>query len=86
MLPEVESLRVQSLWLLKTALPSREEPDISLSNMNSKARFQPARYARIISPKGGSVLNTLSNVFIRRYIERVTLRKRKNRFVSHREG
>ena len=27
-LPEVESLRVQSLWLLKKALPSREEPDI----------------------------------------------------------
>ena len=31
MLPEVESLRVQSLWLLKKALLSREEPDISLS-------------------------------------------------------
>ena len=29
MLSEVESLRVQSLWLLKKALPSREEPDIS---------------------------------------------------------
>ena len=27
MLSEVESLRVQSLWLLKKALPSREEPD-----------------------------------------------------------
>ena len=39
MLPEVESLRVQSLRLLKKALPSREEPDISLSVMNSKARF-----------------------------------------------
>ena len=38
-LPEVESLRVQSLWLLKKALPSREEPDISLSILNSKARF-----------------------------------------------
>ena len=38
-LPEVESLRVKSLWLLKKALPSREEPDISLSIMNSKARF-----------------------------------------------
>ena len=31
----IESLRVQSLWLLKKALPSREEPDISLSIMNS---------------------------------------------------
>ena len=38
-LPEVESLRVQSLWLLKKALPSREEPDISLSIVNGKARF-----------------------------------------------
>ena len=65
MLPEVESLGVQSSWLLKTALPSTEESDISLSNMNSKARFQPARYARIISPKGGSALNTRSNDFIR---------------------
>ena len=71
------------MWLLKTALPSREEPDISLSNMNSKARFQPARYARIISPKGGSALNIRSNDFIRRYIERVTSSKR---FVSRREG
>ena len=36
-LPEVESLGVQSLQLLKKTLPSREEPDISLSIMNSKA-------------------------------------------------
>jgi len=36
---EVESFRVQSLWLLKKALPSREEPGISLSILNSKARF-----------------------------------------------
>ena len=39
MLPEVESLRVQSLWLLKKPLPSREEPDISSSIVNSKVRF-----------------------------------------------
>ena len=39
MLPEEKSLRVQSLWLLKKALPSREEPDISVSIVNSKARF-----------------------------------------------
>ena len=39
MLPEVESVRVQSLWLLKKPLPSREEPDISSSIVNSKARF-----------------------------------------------
>ena len=38
MLSEVESLRVQSLWLLKKALPSREESDI-LSIVNSKARL-----------------------------------------------
>ena len=32
-LPEViKSLRVKSLWLLKKALPSREEPDISFIN------------------------------------------------------
>ena len=37
-LPEL-SLRVQSLWLLEKALPSREEPDISLSIVNSKAHF-----------------------------------------------
>ena len=30
-LPEVESLKVQSLWLLKKALPSREEPDIRIA-------------------------------------------------------
>ena len=40
--------------------------------MNSKALFQPARYAHINSPKGGSALNTRSNVFICRYIECVT--------------
>ena len=83
MLSEVESLRVQSLWLLKKALPSREEPDISLSIMNSKARFHLACYARIIRPRA---LNTRSNDFIRTYIERVTSRNRKNRFVSRCEG
>ena len=55
-LPEVESLRVQFLWLLKKALPSREEPDISLSFVNSQARFHLAALrAYIISP---SALNT----------------------------
>ena len=39
MLSEIESLRVQSLWFLKKALLSREEPDISLSILNSKERF-----------------------------------------------
>ena len=38
-LPAVESLKVHSLWLLKKPLPSREEPDISLSTVNSKACF-----------------------------------------------
>ena len=83
MLSEVESLRVQSLWLLKKALPSREEPDIRLSIMNSKARFQLMRYARINSLKRGSALNTRSNDFIRTQIERVTSRKP---FVSCCEG
>ena len=74
MLSEIESLRVQSLWLLKKALTSREEPDISL---NSKARFYTkALYARIINPKRGSALNTRRSDFIRTYIERVTSHKR----------
>ena len=62
MLPGVESLRVQSLWLVKKALPSREEPGISLSIMNSKARLHPARYVCIISsPKRSSALHARSN-------------------------
>ena len=32
-------LEFRVLWLLKKALPSREEPDISLSIVNSKARL-----------------------------------------------
>ena len=51
MLPEVESLRVQSLWLLKKALPSREEPDISSSIVNSKARF----YMRALLARSESI-------------------------------
>ena len=39
LLSEIESRRVKSLWLLIKALPSREEPDISLSIVNSKPRF-----------------------------------------------
>ena len=58
MLPEVESLRVQSLWLLKKALPSREEPDISSSILNSKARFYTNALRAYFSPKRGSALNT----------------------------
>ena len=61
MLPEVESLRVHSLWLLEKGLPSREEPDISLSIVNNKAC---SLYDRIISPKHGSVLITRSSDFI----------------------
>ena len=56
------------LWFLKKALPSREEPDISLSMVNSKARlhllYTRAHYACNISPKRGSALNT-RNDFIR---------------------
>ena len=86
MLPEVERLRVQSLWLLKKALPSRGEPDISLSVVNRRHAFILTLYACIISPKCGSVLNTRSNNFIRMYIEHVTLLKRKNHFMSRYEG
>ena len=84
MSPEVESLRVQNLWLLKKALPSREDPDMSLSILKI-ARHANALCA-IISPKCGSTLNTRRNDFIRTYIERTTSHKRKNRFVSHCEG
>ena len=65
MLSEVESLRIQRLWLLKKALPSREELDISLSILNSKDAFKLTLYARIISPRRGSALNTRSNNFLR---------------------
>ena len=34
-----KALEFRVLWFLKKALPSREEPDISLSMMNSKARL-----------------------------------------------
>ena len=59
------------MWLLSKALPSREEPDISLSIVNGKAYFHIECYARIISPKCGSALNTRSNDFIGMYIEGV---------------
>ena len=83
---EVESLRVQSLWLLKKTLPSREEPDISLSIVNSKARFIPMLYAHIISPKHISTLNTCSSDFICKNTEFAMSRKRQNRYRSHCEG
>ena len=86
-LPEVKSLRVQSSWLFNKALSSREEPDISLSIVNSKACFfTHALCVYDISLKRGSVLNTHSNDFIRRYIEHVTSCMRKNRFRSRCEG
>ena len=86
MSPELESLRVQSLWLLKKGFSSREESDISLPIVNSKACFHLACYAHIISLKRSRALNTLSNDLIRMYIERVMSYKRKNRFVSRCEG
>ena len=62
--PEVEkALEFRVLWFLKKALPSGEEPDISLSIRNRKAR---ALYVRNISPKRGSALN-IRNDFIRIY-------------------
>jgi len=36
------------LWLFKKALPSREEQHISLSIVNSKARFSPKRGSTFI--------------------------------------
>ena len=59
-----------SVRLLWKALPSREEPDISSSIINTKARLHP-HYTRNISPKHGSALNTRS-LYVR-----VTSRKRK---------
>ena len=78
---EVESLRVQSFVASYKALPSREEPDISLSIVNSKACFILVRYAHNISPKHCSALNTCKD-FIRRYIECLTSHTRKNHFGS----
>ena len=86
MLPEVESLRVQFCGFLKKLYPLREEPDISSSIMNNKPCFHLAHYARIISLKYSSALNTRSNDFIHTYIERVMSCKRKNRFMSRCEG
>ena len=88
MLSEVESLiEFAGCGFLKKALPSREEPDISLSIVNSKARFYThALHVRIISLKRGSVLNTCRNDFIHRYIECVMSHKRKNCFGSRCEG
>ena len=63
MISEVESLRVQSLWVFILML-----------------------YACIICLKRVSTLNTRSNDFICTYIEHVTSRKRRNRFVSRCEG
>ena len=49
-LPQVENLEFRVLWLLKKPLLSREEPDISLSVVNSKARFHHVCYMRINIP------------------------------------
>ena len=78
-----KALEFRVLWLLKKALPLREEPDNSLSIVNCKVCFHLAHDACIIRPKA---LNTRSNDFIRRYIERVTSRKRNNHFMSRCEG
>ena len=64
MLPEVESFRVQSF----VTFPSREQPDISLSIVNSKARFHllytRALRAYYYSPKRSGAFNTLSKDFV----------------------
>ena len=50
-----KALEFRVLWFLKKALPSREEPDISLSMVNSKARlhllYTRARITRVISAR-----------------------------------
>ena len=56
-----KALEFRVLWLLKKALPSSEEPDISSSIVNSKAAFILIYNTRIVSLKHGSVLNTCSN-------------------------
>ena len=69
-------------------LPSGEEPDISISIVNSKARLHLlmlARYSCIGSLNHSNALNT-RNDFIRRHVERVTSRKRGNRFRSRRRS
>ena len=58
MLPEVESLRVQSFV---ACLPSSEEPDISSSIVNSKVAFILVHNVRIVSLKHDSMLNTCSS-------------------------
>ena len=74
---EVESLGVHSLWLLKKALPSREEPDISLSIMNSKVAFTLTLYEHAVLLARSAVAHPIHVALIRRYIERVVSRKRK---------
>ena len=46
-----EALEFRVLWFPKKALPPREEPDISLSTVNSRAHSILVRYMRNISPK-----------------------------------
>ena len=68
------------MWLLKKVVSSREEPDISLSIVDSKAVKDTCILTlctHIISLKCGSMLNTRSNDFIRRYIEHMTSCTRK---------
>ena len=54
---KLKALEFRVLWFLKKASPSREEPDISLSIVNSEARlhllytFILAHYARVISAR-----------------------------------
>ena len=82
-LPEAESLRVASFV---ASLSPREEPDISLSIVNSFDLLYTPHYTSIISPKHDSTLNTHSNDIIHTYIECVRSRKPKNCFGSRCEG
>ena len=84
-----KALELRILWLLKKALPSREEPGISLSIRHTftsphftSPHLTSPHLTCVISLQRGSALNTRSNDFICTYIERVMSRKRKNRFVS----
>ena len=62
------------MWFLRKALPTRKQPDIRLSIVSSKHAFTCfilTCYVRNISLNRSSPLNTRSNDFLRRYIERV---------------
>ena len=77
-----KTLEIGVLCFLKKALTSREEPDISLSTVNSKARLH-LLYSSLLTR---ALRSTHAMILYVVYIERVTSRKRKNSFGSRCEG